>query len=474
MSSFAGLQTAYLGVAAQRRGLDVVGQNIANLNTPGYTRQRVELSPLPGTAGASLFTTTQVTPGHGVRVDAISRLGDVYLDNRVRATASSYGFAAVRSSALTALETSLREPGERGLSAKLDAFWAGWEDLANRPGDPAAEAVVLEGADAVAAAITTGHQDVVDQWAKARAELDGLVADVGSAAAQVADLNARIRSGAAAGGSVNELIDQRAGIAATLAALTGAEVRHRDDGTIDVLIGGNPLVQGTASSTLQVAGGARLQDAGTDPVRVEWAHRPGRSAGVGGGEVAAQLSLLAPAQPAGTGGALAEAAATYDAIATDLADTVNAVHSGGVTTSGTPAGNFFELAPGVSAAAGLRVLATAGGLATGAPGAGALDGSVANAIGSIGAAADSPAARWTSFVTTTGVTARTAADRAALAGLSARSAEDLQLSSAGVDLDEETMTMLTYQRAYEGAARVMTAIDEMLDVLINRTGVVGR
>lgn len=474
MSSFAGLQTAFLGVTAQRRALDVVGQNIADVNTPGYTRQRVEMSPVPSRGGIGLFTQQQVAPGRGVSVDAISRLGDVHLDNRVRSTAAASGFASVRAAALAALETSLREPGETGLSARLDAFWASWEDLANRPGDPAAEAVVLEGATAVVSAITAGYQEVVDQWARGRSALDGLVSDLNTAAAQVADLNARIRSTAAAGGSVNELVDQRAAVAATLAALGGGEVRNRDDGTVDVLIGGNPIVQGTSVNRLVVTGAARVQDAAADPVQVEWAHRPGTPAGVGDGEIAAHVSLLAPAQPAGTGGVLAEAAATYDALAADLAAAVNAVHTTGTTTSGAPAGDVFGFTPGVSAAAGLRVVVTAGGLATAAPGAGPLDGSVADAIAAIGRGAGSPGAVWAAFVTTTGAAARTANDRADLAALSARTAVDLQLGTAGVDLDEETMNLLTYQRAYEGAARVMTVMDEMLDVLINRTGVVGR
>lgn len=264
----------------------------------------------------------------------------------MRSTAAASGFASVRAAALAALETSLREPGETGLSARLDAFWASWEDLANRPGDPAAEAVVLEGATAVVSAITAGYQEVVDQWARGLSALDGLVSDLNTAAAQVADLNARIRSTAAAGGSVNELVDQRAAVAATLAALGGGEVRHRDDGTVDVLIGGNPIVQGTSVNRLVVTGAARVQDAAADPVQVEWAHRPGTPAGVGDGEIAAHVSLLAPAQPAGTGGVLAEAAATYDALAADLAAAVNAVHTTGTTTSGAPAGDVFGFTPG--------------------------------------------------------------------------------------------------------------------------------
>ncbi|CAM3319187.1 flagellar hook-associated protein FlgK [Occultella aeris] len=471
MSTFAGLNTAYLGVTAQRRALDVVAQNVANLNTVGYTRQRVELSGIGSPAVLGLFAGSP-EPGRGVRVDGVTRLGDAYLDARVRGTASTHGFSAVRAAALATLEESLREPGENGLAAKLDDFWASWSDLANRPGERAPEAVVLETAAAVAVTVNQGYAEVDAQWGRARAQADALVGELNTAAAQVADLNARIRSTAAAGGSVNELVDQRSNLTSTIAALAGGEVRQREDGTVDVLVGGNPLVSGTTHNPVQVAGASRLAEASSDPVRVEWAHRPGAPAGLGGGELAGTISLLAPADGNGTGGVLAEAAASYNAFATDLAAKVNAVHAAGLTVDGVAAGDFFGLAAGVPAAAGLRVVATA--LATGAPGAGGQDGSVADAIAQIGSGPQAPDELWATFVSETGVRARGDAQSAALAALAAGSALDQQLGTAGVDLDEETMNMMTFQRAYEGSARVMTAIDEMLDTLINRTGIVGR
>ena len=69
---------------------------------------------------------------------------------------------------------------------------------------------------------------------------------------------------------------------------------------------------------------------------------------------------------------------------------------------------------------------------------------------------------------------RSATQSAAITEATRSNAEGLQMSNASVDVDEEAVNMLTYQRAYEGAARVLTAIDAMLDTLINRTGLVGR
>ena len=81
---------------------------------------------------------------------------------------------------------------------------------------------------------------------------------------------------------------------------------------------------------------------------------------------------------------------------------------------------------------------------------------------------------WSAFVTTIGVAAKSLTQQATLAQSASTSASKSQLANSSVDLDEESLNMVTFQKAYQGAARVMTAVDEMLDVLINRTGLVGR
>jgi flagellar hook-associated protein 1 FlgK len=81
---------------------------------------------------------------------------------------------------------------------------------------------------------------------------------------------------------------------------------------------------------------------------------------------------------------------------------------------------------------------------------------------------------WSAFVVDLGVKSASATSRATVAEAARATASAAQLAQTSVDTDEETVNMLAFQRAYEGAARVLTAVDEMLDTLINRTGVVGR
>ncbi|KQV07938.1 flagellar hook-associated protein FlgK [Leifsonia sp. Root112D2] len=473
MSTFSGLNTAYTGLVAARQGLDVVGQNLANANTEGYTRQRVNTSAIGPVASTGLFS-AGVTPGQGVSVDSITRLGDSFLDARVRTAGSASGYWNARSDGMGTLETSLNEPGANGISTQLQSFWSAWQVLSNNVDKPATAGVLLQQAGALTAQIAQGYRAVSDQWKETRGKVDALTTQVNTAATQIAELNGRIRSTVAAGGSVNEMLDQRTQLTTSLSALVGGTVRDVGDGTVEVLVAGNALVSGDKARTIVAIGSSELAGVAGSPVHLEWQDLPGKAIALDGGAIAGNISLLAPTN-GGTGGALAEAAQSYNDFAEQLAEAVNAVHNTGVTQTGAAGGDFFGFTGGLPAALGLTVIPTiADGIATGAAGAGGYDGSIADAIAQIGMAANSPDKAWSTIVTRIGVAAKTDAQQAALAGIASTNATSMQLANASVDTDEENMNMITFQHAYQGAARMMTAVDEMLDTLINHTGLVGR
>lgn len=469
MSTFSGLSTAASALAAARRGMDVVGQNIANQTTEGYTRQRVSTSAIAAIAQSGRFSVGAL-PGHGVSVDGIARLGDALLDARVRDTVAASGFWSARALAATSAEAAMAEPTENGLAARLSQFWTNWQDLANGPDSGAAAAVVIESAAELAAHIAGGYRAVADRWSDARASVDRTVSQVNAAAAQIADLNVQIRDAVAAGRSANELIDQRDTLVQTTARLAGARGHLESDGTMTVRIDGNALVSGGDARALAVSGPASIGEGGR--LSVAWSGPSGFAVPIDGGELGGLLSVLAPA---GDGGMLAGIAESYNSVARTLADAVNTQHRAGVTASGQPGGDFFALSATGPAALGLTtVVRDADELALAAPGAGALDASNADAISQIGRRTTSPDAIWADVVA--GVAVGTAADvrRAQLSDAAATTAIGAQRSVAAVDGDEETISLLTYQTAYQAAARVLTAVDETLDVLINRTGLVGR
>ncbi|MCY7403331.1 MAG: flagellar hook-associated protein FlgK [Cryobacterium sp.] len=475
MSTFSGLNTAYTGLVAARQGLDVVGQNIANANTVGYTRQRVTTSAIGGVASTGILSNGQRI-GQGVSVDGIARLGSAQLDAQVRGAAAAAGYTAVRANSLSSIETSLHEPGEDGISAKLDAFWASWQGLANSSDTTTPAALVLSTAGELVTQIAQGYQAVTDEWASVRSDLGHMVTELNGAAQQVADLNVQIRQTVAGGGNANELLDQRSVLTTTISALTGASVVAKSDGTVDVLVSGNALVTGGTANAMAVSVGAAGGAAVGATVTLKWTDTTKSAVSIEGGEMAGALSLL------GSDGELNKAAKAYDSFAIDLADKVNAIYATGTNVVGGQSGPFFSFVLG-NAAQTLGVVPTAGSdVVAGNSGLGAFDGSIADRLAQLGAgkatntagAIATPNTVWSDFVSTIAVATQSHLQQANLASSTATFAVSQQLANASVDLDEENVNLLMFQTAYQGAARVMTAVDEMLDTLINRTGLVGR
>ena len=475
MSTFGALNTAYRGLTAAQQGMNVAGQNIANAATEGYTRQRVQQSAI-GAPAPGMFSSGTVQTGQGVSVDAITRLGSSVLDASVRSASAQAGYAGVRSSALQGIEGVLQEPGDNGISTALQGFWSAWQGAARQPAEDGPKGLLLNAANSLTDKISSAYQALQGQWSSVRAQASDAVTAVNAAAGQVAAYNATIRSTLAAGGSANELIDARAKLTDTISRLAGGTVREQPDGTVDVHIGGNALVMGTSVRGLQLSG-SQSGDALGSTVQLLWTD-PAGVASSDGGEIAGALSVLAPAasppSTPGSGGAIAEAAEKYNGFATALATAVNTVHQTGVTGAGATSQDFFTFSGPGPAALNIKGPATTGGIALKTAGQGALDTSIADKISQLGTGATSPDKLWSGIVTGIGVESRGAQQHEALTSAAQASAVTGRASQASVSLDEENVNLLTNQHAYQAAARVMTAVDEALDVLINRTGLVGR
>lgn len=479
MSTFSGMSAALSSLIAQRQALEVAGQNIANANTVGYTRQRADLQSVESATVKSLFS-TPLGVGSGVASVGIARLGDEFLDARLRTQTGQAASAGATATTFTRLESVVAEPGDTGLSSGLQQFWTAWEDVSNAPENPATRTALLGKAATLTHQVADTYRAYEGQWTQARTEADAIVSQVNSAASSIADLNTQIRGVLVSGGSANELIDKRSELITQLSGLVGASSRPQEDGTVNVMVAGNPLVSGDRAQTITVEGSyvmtAALQEppSATDTVRLTWANT-GTALVLDAGSLAGTVTSLAPSS---YGGPISKAIDTVNNLATSLAAAVNAVHSTGQTLAAPPNDtgvDFFSFTASTPAAIGLNVAITdpnmvAAGTTTG----GTYDGSLADQISQLRESPTGPDADWRAYVVDLGVTSAAATRRAQISETTRASAENLQRGNASVDVDEEMTNMLAFQRAYQGAARVLTAVDEMLDTLINRTGVVGR
>jgi flagellar hook-associated protein 1 FlgK len=449
VSSFYGLQTSLRGLLAQQRALDVTSHNIANASTVGYSRQEATMAAsvaLPIGPGA-LQNGAGAQLGSGVDIQSYRRVRDGFLDVQFRAQATKLGEQQARSEALDRAEMALSEPGDSGINTQLTEFWSAWSDLANAPDDVAARQAVIQKAGALADTFKTVDSQLALVATQAADELTAQIGpqgDIANIATELAQLNETIKGAVTAGQSPNDLLDRRDVLLDQLSALGTVSVQDeigadgKATGAIDVRFG-------DPASPIELVSGREVT---TFPLTLS---------GATGGRLGALREVSRP------GGTVEGYRDALDQVASSIAGSVN----GAFTAAGLPP--FFSTTPG-SEAGSLSVAVDASTLRTSASAdRGAND--VALAVSRlVDGAGDST---YRAFVSRIGSDAREATRAAANAEALTNAVGDRRESIAGVSLDEEMTNLVRFQRAYQASARAMSTMDEMLDVLINRTGRVG-
>lgn len=474
MSDFFGLRVALSSLYAQRRGLEVTGHNVANVNTEGYSRQRVGLQA----AGASTVPALHARwegAGAGVDVTGVDRLRDQFLEARALVEHSVDSRLRQSQQLMARAELVFAEPGPNGLQAELSEFWAGWGDVANQPTDLAARAQILERSKTLATSFNRARDELSTLWGSSVEQLQVTVSDVNATAARIAELNGAIERAVRSDMSPNDLADQRDLLALRLAQAIGATVRPGEAGVVDVFLGGTALVRGARSEALQVAVPDGTSVANADQpgqgVQVQWA-KDGYPAMVSGGRAGGLLD--------GINRVLPITRADIDGIAQVLVDVVNVQQADGFDLDGLPGapllswdldtGMAMEISDPRRIAAAAEPPGPAGG---GAPTPSA-DGRNALRMAGLATAPTGPDRAYRSFIVAFGVETQAVNRQVDIQANITAQIDAVRDAESGVNLDEEMANMVAYQHAYSAASRLLTAVDEMLETLIRGTGVVGR
>ncbi|MEO5696407.1 MAG: flagellar hook-associated protein FlgK [Burkholderiaceae bacterium] len=232
-------------MTANYAALQTAGNNIANVNTPGYSRQRAELADQPSQFTGSGFF------GKGVSVTTIARAYDVHLTNQAVSSSSTASADAARLDKLTQLE-SVFALGSAGLGYAAGEFLNSFIDLSNAPGDASARQVVLGQAQELASRFRAAGDQITSLQTGVAQDIKASVANVNSIAQQVAKLNLQIAMASGAGQPPNQLLDQRDRLVSQIAAAINVTTIRADDGSVGVFIGGGQtLVLGGNASTMK-------------------------------------------------------------------------------------------------------------------------------------------------------------------------------------------------------------------------------
>ncbi|NLW60726.1 MAG: flagellar hook-associated protein FlgK [Firmicutes bacterium] len=472
-STFGGIETMLRGLRAQQLALDTTGHNISNANTPGYSRQTVDMTATDPYAVPTM-NRYQIAGqiGTGVTVTQIRRLRDLFVDRRTQYENAALGYWDARQRNFSHLEVTLAEPAEldtgSSIGYHLNEFWSALQQLgnANRADNIAVRSVVREKANNLCDSIRSTYRQLTTLQKDLSAEIAVKIGRINSLADQIAGLNAEIAKITAVGDNPNDLLDKREVLVGELSTLVSISIQSDERSQYNISIAGMLLVAGDMSCHMDVL----------DDGRIVWAHN-GLDVQFTNGEIRGLLEMRD-----------VEVQYYVDSLndfATTLITAFNNQHSLGTDLDGNTGNNFFAgtgaaditLDNAILADDGLRRIAAA--LITGP-----WDNQVGNGDNALELArvlkevplinGNTLSDFYDSLIAKLGVDAEKAKvthdNQKTLVG----HLKNMQESVAGVSLDEEMANLIKFQNAYNAAARMMTAIDEVLDRLINGTGIVGR
>lgn len=278
MSLFSTIQQSAGALQAAQIGLQVVGNNIANANTEGYVRTRLEQAPAAAVRIGNLIT------GQGVRPTGVRQIYDKALAERLNNATTALAGAETVEKAYLELEEITTDLDDTGLNRQLSLFNNAIHELSTQPNDPSArEFVILQG-DALARSIRATHERAVDRQAIWNNEIAGFASDINRLTERIAKLNteiATLEGGGLSGSDATGLRDQRYQDLEELASFIDINVQELDNGNLSVFVGGDYLVsegnrREVASVFNESAGGQEIRFVQTDsPLQV----RGGKVAG---------------------------------------------------------------------------------------------------------------------------------------------------------------------------------------------------
>jgi flagellar hook-associated protein 1 FlgK len=441
------LSIATGALGAQTAGLEVANNNIANANTPGYSRQVVSLS-----SAASMQNGTNVD--EGVSYDGFISIRDTVLRLAINSGTSGQGSLTAQSTLMAQVNAAFSSTTS-GVGASLSALFSDLSALSTKPADPSARQTVLQDADQLVSDFHQGAAELSSAVSAANQQVTASVSEINGLTRQIADLNAQLASSGAHGQDGGSLEDQRDALTSQLAQLVGVANIQTEGSPTLTTTNGSPLVIGNTSYPLQVTtgsdGNAHVQDAqGNDITSL-------LAGGTAGGMIAVRDKILPGLS------------AQLDSLASQFAIAMNNAQASGFDLNGSAGSAMFALPGSGSAAAGISVA-----LANGAEIAISSDGSP-NSSGNLQAflsvqssplpGGATPADEYASLVGNIGsagsqVNLELTATTASLQQLTTQ-----QASESDVSIDEETANLIRYQQAY--AARVISTVNDLYTTLMN-------
>ena len=442
------LSIATGALGAQLAGIEVSNNNIANANTPGYSRQVVSLS-----SAASVQNGTSVD--QGVSYDGFNTVRDAVLNMSINAATSTQGSLTAQNTLLTQLNSAFSGT-TTGIAASISTLFSDLSALSSEPSDSSARQTVLGDAQQLVSDFHQGAAALSDVANAANREVSTTVAQINQLAQQIAALNERLPPSSNNGQSGNALEDQRDTLTTQLSQLIGTSSTQTEGNPTLTTTNGSPLVIGSTSYPLQVTmgsdGNAHVLDAEGNDI----------TSSMSGGTLGGALTVRDNTVPSFS--------AQLDSLAAQFATAMNGAQAAGYDLSGDTGSVMFDL-PNEGAAAGISLALPSGAsIAISSDGSADSSGNLQSFLSVQSEALPSgatPTDAYASLVSNIGSAGAEVNSSLTATAASLQQLTTQQDSVSGVSVDEETTNLIRYQQAYEAAARVISTVNDLYTSLMN-------
>ena len=487
---FYGLEIAKTGLYVSQTSLEVIGNNISNAATEGYTRQRVITQSIDANTVYNRFSKVVTgTVGGGVQLQSVSQIRSDYIDREYRRENSALGEWQTHTEALEYIESLFDESSDGSISSALADFYNSLNELSSDPSSKELRTNVQQNSIKLTETMNHYYTQLTDLQNEENESMYTTVQSINDLVTRIGDFNGQIYTYELSGNKANDLRDKRNLLLDQLSQLVNIDYSEGTDGKLTVSVDGVDLINHTAVTKLEAV------DDGTGNYNINYAGTNTPFSYSGGALEAYRLMR--------DGDSLDEMGIPHmlsrlNTLCQNIAKAFNTVHEAGYTmpNGSTPSKtgvDFFNVPSGdytLLTAGNFRlsdaVLSDANNIACSSK---PIDLSAANsqagnnenilALYELSTKTDiadvgSFEGYLKSFISEIAIESAHCASMNESQSTVVENLENRRESYSGVSIDEEMIEMIKYQHAYSAASRLITAIDESLDTLISKTGLVGR
>lgn len=444
------LLTAVQSLDAASGGLQVTNNNIANANTPGYSRQVAILQEATPTTDGS------ISVGNGVVLEGFQSVRDELVQMRIQQQTQANSGANAQLSSMQQIQPTFTT-STQDIGTEMSALFSSISSLSANPNSSAAGEAVLTAGKNLATAFNTASNTLTSQQSSLNSQVTQDVGQINQLTQQIAALNPQISELNATGQNGGTLLDQQNQLVLSLSALTNVAVTQTPNGVTLTTGNGTPLVMGAQSFTLQTATGSNGMTQVLDQ------NGSNITTSISSGDLGGTIQTRDQTIP----GLLGQ----LDTLANQFGSAMNAAQAKGFDQSGNAGQNLFNVSSTVAGSAGdiSMAITNPSQIAASSDGTSGSTGNLVNLIAvqtTALPAGQAPGNAYANLVYQVGSVTSNATAEAGATASSLLQLNDQLSSVSGVSIDQESANLITYQTAYQAAARVVSTVQALFTITL--------